>query len=85
MNLFAGEGCPSWGLHSKHLELIIGLSTVHFVYSLQTTAVTVEAIIRLRSPPQTFEHKRPSGAKSLVCTNRSTSDFNDSQSIAREP
>lgn len=36
MNLFS-EGCRPWGLHSKHLELIIGLRTVKevptFVYS----------------------------------------------------
>ncbi len=82
MNLFS-EGCRPWGLHSKHLDLIIGLHTVKedptFVYStLATTAVKAAAIIRLGSPPQTFEHERPLGAKSLMCTNRSASDFNDS-------
>lgn len=92
MNLFC-EGCGPWGLHSKHLELIIGLRTVkggpnfclfHFL-SLPTTAVMAAAIIWLGSPPQTFEHERPLRAKSLMCTNRSASDFNDSQSIARKP
>lgn len=83
MNLFS-----AWGMHSKHLEVIIGsplaYSTVHFIYSSVLHSPT-RAITRLGSPPQTFKHKRPSRAKSLACTNHSASDFNDSQSIARTP